>query len=798
MLSNYLSIALRNLAKYKIFSLINITGMAVSLASCMLIALFVWDELQFDRHHPDGERTFRVYNVRSGDDGVTSYLPIVPYPFASYMQKDFPEIESSLRMLDTYEEQLFEHGSNKMMETGGFLAEPTVFDMLTLDVVAGDSKTALVKPNTIALSATLAKKYFGTQSALGETIKIDNRENLVTAVFADPPVHFHLKINYLLSLSSTQWSVTHENNWQRQQIFTYLKLKPGTDAAQLEAKLLPFVEKYAYPTIREKGFTYVPHLQNIADIHLHSSNFEWEAAQRGNGQSVYILGATAVMILVIACLNFINLSTARAVKRMKEVGVRKVVGAQKRQLIFQFISESVLLTLFGLAIALVLCEVALPAINSTIGKTLQLPFSTIPVSILLGACILIGVLAGSYPALYLSKQRPSIILTRKNEGQSKGATFRQSLVVLQFMFSFFLITGSSIVLSQNDLLQNKDLGFNKEQIVIIPLTRSQLKNTETTKQAYLNHPNVIGATIGFGLPGDIVAGDEIINPVDGKTLSTNLFCVDFDYIKTMGMRIIAGRDFSLDFPADSTNAFILSETALQTYGLGTAEEAIGKRLNWKRWHDGKMKEGQIIGVVQDFHFKSLREKLSPVVLQVYPQVAWKMAARIKAEGTAETIEHFKKTFASMESERIFSYSFLDQNLEAMYQSEQRLAKLFTFFTYLAILVACLGLFGLVEYSVNQRLKEISIRKVFGASVPSLLVLLTRRYFLLMSIAFLLVVPVCYFAAQEWLSKFAYHIEIAPFLFAKGALIILLVTIFTVSFQSIKAALSNPANILKNE
>lgn len=798
MFANYLTIAFRNLAKYKVFSIINITGMAVSLGSCILIALFVWDEMAFDQHHPDGDRTYRIYNIRTGNDGVTNYLPIVPYPFAGYMQKDFPEIESSLRMLDTYGEQLFQIGDTKTMESGGMLVEPTVFDMLTIQVTEGDAKTALVKPQSVALSQSLAKKYFGNASALGQQLKIDDIEWQVTAVFADVPQHFHLKLNYLTSLSTTQWSTHFENNWQRQQIFTYIKLKPGTDAKALEAKFPAFVQKYAGELFKEKGFSYVPYLQNIKDIHLHSSNFEWEVAVRGNAQSVYILSATGIMVLIIACLNFINLSTARAVKRMKEVGVRKVVGAQKRQLVFQFIAESVLLTLIGLAIALMLAESALPIVNNTLGKTLALKFEPTMVAGALGLCLVIGVLAGSYPALYLSRQKPSQVLNRKNETQTGGAWMRQSLVVLQFMLSFFLIIGSWTVLSQNDLLQNKNLGFDKEQVVVVPLTSAQLRNQETTKRAYMNNTNVIGATIGFGLPGDIIAGDDVIDPVDGKTLQANVFCVDHDYITTMGMKIVAGRDFSTSFPSDTVDAFILSETAIATYGFGTPEEAIGRRIDWTRWDTQQPKQGKIIGVVQDFHFKSLREKISPAVLHIFPKQAWKMAVRIRPEHMDETIAHLKATFEQLEQTSVFSYNFLDENFDKMYQSEERLSKLFTFFTYLAIVVACLGLYGLVEYSVNQRAKEISIRKVFGASVASLLLLLTRKYFMLLAISFVLIVPLSIYFAQEWLSGFAYHIELGPGLFVKAILMILGVTVFTVSFQSIKAALSNPAHVLKND
>ena len=800
MLLNYFKIALRNLTKNKLFSLINVFGMAISLASCLLIGLFVWDELQFDNYYPDKERTFRVYNVRTGDDGVTNYLPIVPLPFAPYMQKDFPEIESTLRMMDTYSGQLFEINDKKLLESNGVYAEHTVFNMLSINVIKGSAEEALVKPNMVAISKSLATKYFKDGNILGENLKIDGQDFQVSAIFDDTPDHSHLKINYLLSFATLtkNWVKDRNENWQWQQIFTYLKLKPNTDAKALEAKFLPFVEKYAYPKIKPEGFLYVPHLQNITDIHLQSSNFEWEMAQRGNAQTVYILSFTALLLLVIASLNFINLSTSRSLKRMKEVGVRKVAGAARVQLVVQFIAESVVITFLGLALSLVIAELTLPYLNQFAEKTLSLPLTPVVTSALITFCVLLGIVAGSYPAFYLSQFKPAAVLYNKNSASGNTAFFRQGLVVLQFMFSFFLIIGSMIVLSQNDLLQNKDMGFSKEQLVMIPLRDNQVKHYETTKNEFSNHPNVISATIGFGIPGDIIAGDGVIDPVTHKSLPANMFCIDFDYIKTMQMKIIEGRDFSRSFTTDENQGFIINETAVKTFGFGTPEEAIGKKLDWNMWGKDSLKHGKVIGVVKDFHFKSLREQMSPVVMQIFPSAYWKLTLRIKPEDAQATITHLKSTYERLDPEWPFTYKFVDENFDAMYRSEEKLSTLFSVFTGIAIAVACLGLFGLVEYSVNQRVREIGIRKVFGASVNSLLILLTGKYFLLVLIAFVIIIPVSYYAASTWLSSFAYRVPISPWIYAKACVLIITITAFTVSFQSIKAALTNPAKVLKNE
>lgn len=797
MFLNYLTIAFRNLAKYKIFSTINIAGMAISLASCLLISMFVIDELSYDRHIEDADRKFRVYNIITME-GNTRHMAINPYAFATHMQRDFPEIESTLRILDTYEPQLVQLGDKKTKEAHGIISESGVFDMLSIRVIYGEADSALDRPQTIALSNTLAKKYFGDVNPVGKSIKVDGVDREITAVFEEVPERFHLKVNYILTFAGTNWPKSMEDNFLRTQIFTYLKLRPGADAKALEEKFVAFNERHSAPQIAQLNMSYDTRLQNIKDVHLHSSHLEWEMAQRGDAQSVYILVATAIMILGIACLNFINLSTARAVKRMKEVGIRKTTGAQRGQLVMQFLSESILFTFIGLVLAVVVAEISLPTLNLIVEKNLAIPYSSGYVTGLLSFTVILGALAGVYPAVYLSGFRPAIVLSKKSERASGTGFLRQSLVVIQFMLSFFLISASLIVLSQNELIQTKDLGFNKEHVVIMPLREAQLIDHEATKQQYKANPNVLDATICFGLPGDVVAGDGVHDPSSGKDLQCSIFCVDQDYIPTIGMKVIAGRGFSRDFVSDVDDAFVVNETFLDIYNMGTPEEAIGKRLDWKRWDTQQMKHGKIIGVVRDFHFKSLREKLSPVVMQMFPQNAWRLALKIKGDDIPATIDHIRKTYERLDPEWTFSYQFMDQSLDSMYKSEQKLGELFTIFTYLAIVVACLGLFGLVEYTVNQRTKEISIRKVFGASLSSLVVLLTQRYFMLLTVSCLLIVPVVIYSAGLWLSRFAYQVDIEPMLFIKAGGLIMIITAFTVSFQSIRAALMNPVKNLRND
>lgn len=800
MFINYFKIAFRTITKNKFFSLITITGMSLSIASCLLIGLFVWDEVSFDNYHPDANRTYRIYNIRTGTDGVTNYLPIVPPTFGPTLQKDYPEVESTLRILDTYGGKYFEINGEKIKEAKGVYAEPSIFEMLSINLIAGDQEKALNNPNTIVVSESLAQKYFKDKNPIGEFIKISNEEFQVTGVFKEIPENSHLQLDYIFSFATLNQLIAKSRmeSWIWQQFFTYVKLKPNADPALFESKLDDFAKKYGHPVTEPAGFVYTPHLQELKDIHLHSSQFEWEIAQRGNAQSIYVLAGAALFILIIACMNFVNLSTARSIKRMKEVGIRKVVGALRKQLIAQFMSESILITSIGLAIAVAFAQICLPYLNEFAGKNIESPFTLSFTFYLVTFSVLLGLLAGSYPALQLARFKPAAVLYHKNGATVEGGFYRNILVVLQFMFSFFLIVGSLVVLSQNNLLHNKDLGFNKDHLMVMQLAQKENQNFDGIKQEFLSNSNVEYATIGYGLPGDIVAGDGITDPLTNKDMPANLFCVDYDYLKTLGLELIAGRDFSRDFGTDEKRAFILNETAVKTYGFGSPEEAIGHPIHWKEWVGDSIKRGEVIGVVKDFHFKSLREQMTPVVLHLYPKVYLSLTLKVKAENLAATIAFCKTTYEKITPEFPFSYKFLDENFDRMYKSEEKLTSLFSLFTSLAIIVACMGLFGLVEYSVNQRIREIGIRKVFGASVNSLLLLLTRKYFALILIAFVIIIPISYYAANEWLSSFAYRITVSPWIYAKACGLILTITILTVSFQSIKAALSNPAKTLRTE
>lgn len=800
MFRNYLKVAFRNLLKNKLFSVINILGMSLSLASVFVIGLFVMDELSYDHHIVNSENKFRVVNNRYADGGDHAVLPIVPYPFADYLKKDYPEIKSTARLMDTYGDVLIELDNKRFNEPHGVYAETVLIDMLSLQFLEGDANTALNEVDRIVLTQSMAQKYFGNDKAVGKMLKVSKRDFIVSGVIADPQDQFHLKINFLLSFPSLtrNWIPYRFENWINQQYFTYIELQSGTDVEAFNSKLHDFVAKYASPKTKPEGFYYEPFLQSITDIHLNSSSHQWEIAQRGNAQMVSILIIAAGLILVIACLNFVNLSTSRSIKRMKEVGVRKVVGAYRSQLTVQFVTESVLITVLSLVIGITLTAMLLPALNSFTEKNIADPFNLQVVASLLLAALLLGFIAGGYPALHLSSFKPSLIFANKEGKTGSVDLLRKGLVVTQFAFSFFLIISAMVVIQQHNLLQSKNLGFEDDQLVVIPLSREQLNKSEALKHEYTNHSHIVSAALSYGLPGEIVAGDGIIDAVTGKSWTSNMFLIDEDYISTLGIKVIAGRGFSKNSPADIANGFILNEEAVRAFGYGTPEQAIGKKVNWSIWGADSLKRGEVIGVVQDFHYRSLRDKIAPAVMHVQPQHFYTLTLRVKSDNLPGTLAHLKSTWEKNETEWPFDYHFLDENFDKMYKNEAKLSQLLTWFTGFAIFIACLGLFGLVEYNVNQRAKEISIRKVFGAGIISLLVLLTRRYFTLILISFVLIIPISAITAQKWLEGFAYHIEVEPLLYLKAGAMVIIITVVTVMVQSWRAATTNPAKILKNE
>jgi putative ABC transport system permease protein len=801
MVKNYLKIGFRNLVKNRLFTAINISGMAISMASFLIISLFIADEFEFDKYVKDGSLKYRVFNEHFNDDGSIRKGAMIPPMIAPTLASEYPEVEYYFRFLNFNTPVLFEVGQKKLTEGKGGYGDPTVFEMFSLKVLEGNPKAAFKESNTIAINKTLKQKYFGDKPALGQAIQVSNENFQVGAVFEDFPSHSHLQLNYFLNMKDLEKAIPKRmQSWGWNQFHTYIKLTPGADAAQLERKLKDFAERNAWPDTKPSGSYYIPHLMPLSKIHLYASDQAWDIAIRGNAQTVYILSATAIFILVIAILNFINLSTARAVGRVKEVGVRKVVGAFRTQLIYQFISESVIIALIALLIGGLITEIVLPSLNSFTEKNIPTGIFLDPLLmiVIFLSAVAIGIAAGAYPAFYISGYKPAQILSNKRSGGSGKTLLRKGLVVLQFILSFFLIIASLVVSQQHMYMRTKDMGFNKDNVIVIQLRGDMSKNLESTKNSFSNHPNIVSASLGYGLPGEAYAGDRITDLEKNKEWPISMLLEDEDYVKTLGLKIIAGRDFSVDHPSDSIDAFILNETAAKMLGAKSPEEVLGHKVGCGRWDRDEMKRGEVIGVVKDFNLNSLHDRITPVVIHIHPVGYSSLILRIKPENIPATIAHLKTTWKQFNSEWPFEYKFLDENFDKMYRSEQKLATLFTFFTGFTIFVACLGLFGLVVYTTTQKYKEISIRKVLGAEESLLVLQLAKSYMVVIAIAFVIAIPFSYYAADQWLQKFAFHINITPMLFVQAALSILVISLLTIGIQSFKAARTNPVDALKEQ
>ncbi|MGC4035860.1 MAG: ABC transporter permease [Chitinophagaceae bacterium] len=807
MLTNYLKLAFRNISKHKSFSIINIAGLTLGLTACMLIGLFVWDEYRFDKTVANSNQVYRIYSEYKNTDG-TQMMAVTPPAFAPTLQKDFPEVESTVRiMMQPEAKRLFEAGNAKIYEASGYIADSTFFNVFPLSLKYGTVKSCMDAPSSIILSDEFAQRLFGNENPVGKQVLMDKGPFKVTAVFKKDD-HFHLRFNYLIPMSNIYpYVASRMESWVWHQFITYVKLKTNANVQALQTK---FGEEVTRLSKSEPGKTATdkPFFQSLKDVHLYSSDFKFDVAVRGNIVYVRALTIIAVFVLLIACFNFINLATAKSLQRAKEVGVRKTIGAGKRQLVAQFISETVLFAFISTFIAVLLSVNLLPWLNSFTGKNISLTIFLNPMLILLllGLSLAVGIVAGFYPALVLSNFKPVKVLKGSPAGNVQGDKIpwlRHSLVVLQFTLSALLIISAIIVFKQVNYLHNKDLGFNKEQILFFPMRGDKMtNNVDAFKNELAKAPGVSSVSIGYGFPGDAVAGDEIIVNKNGQQVSQSAtqLAVDFDYIRTLGLEVIAGRDFSTSMGTDKDHAWIINETAVKTMGFETPQKALGQTLSWHIWgaNNDSLKTGQIIGVVKDFHYKSLYDKVETTVLQIFPGAAWKVAVKINTANAGNTINAVKNVWTKFSPEYPIEYKFLDENFEQMYNSEDKLRSLLAIFTSIAIFVGCLGLFGLAAYTAERRKKEIGIRKVLGASTNSVVILLSKDFIRLVCISLLLASPIAWYYMNQWLQDFAYRISISGWIFIIAASIVLGIALITVSLQAIRAAMMKPVKSLRTE
>ncbi|MBK7871014.1 MAG: ABC transporter permease [Saprospiraceae bacterium] len=817
MLKNYIKIALRNLLKNKVFSLINILGLSIGMACCMTILLWVKHELSYDKHHEQAENLYRVWTTLLIQDDVLDFAG-TPTPMGPTLKLEYPEVQTMTRLLAPLGESQsilqLRNSTGEVTESfyedNGYMVDSTFFDIFKYDFIEGNPKTVLTEPNTVVLSEEIAEKLFPGKNAMGEMVRISNSNGdvdfRITGVFATPKKPTHIPGRFYMSLySGNIWEYmrTVTNMAGNNFLKTYIRLKPGSDGKAFEAKLPAFLEKYAAEDLKNAGMNKIQHVQPITDIHLHS-NLEYEFPNTGNINYVYILASIALLTLLIACINFMNLSTARSGTRAAEVGIRKVMGAEKQRLIRQFIGESMIISLFSLLIAIVTVEVFLPVFNQMTGKELSLLAQPSGLLWFVGIALITGLLAGSYPAFYLFFFNPTTVLKGKLTNSLSATTLRRGMVVFQFIISIVLIAASLFINQQMDYIQNRNLGFNKDQQVIIPLRSGNAKRTsQALKDEVIRSTQVKAATLASTYPGIPIPFDL---PLFAEGQTNNDFKVvrvnhaDADYAKTLALEMVAGRFFSPDFPADSTNRLVINEAAVKGFGFPSSEEAIGKSL-FIEFGDTRF-TFEVVGVMKDFNFESLHKEVTPhgIILPTnsFAQPPGYLLVNTNAENISGALSKLENAWRSNNPDEPFEYSFLDEDFQKNYEAEQRISSIIWYFTFIAIFISCLGLFGLAAFTAERRTKEIGIRKVLGASVSSIVTLLSKEFLLLVTIAFLIATPIAWYGANRWLEGFAYRIPIQWWVFAIAGILALAIALFTISFQAIRAAVANPVESLKNE
>ncbi len=807
MLKNYLKVAIRSLWKNKGFSAINIVGLAIGLATCLLILLYVTDELSYDRFNKNAERIYRV----DGDirfAGTDYNLAVAPDPLGPTLLRDYPQVEAAVRLRD-YGGLRVQKGNQNLIENRVIYADASIFSVFTLPMLFGDPATALKEPHTIVISASTAKKYFNTTNVVGKSMVInDTSHYTITGVIRDMPAQSHFRFDLFISLAESaeaKW-----NTWMSNNFNTYVLLREGTDPAVLQKNMEELVPRYVADEAKaflhiginefNKAGNHIRYLLTpLTSIHLHSSKVS-ELAPNGSVEYVYIFSAVAVFILLIACVNFMNLSTARSSNRAREVGVRKVLGSMRGNLIAQFLSESILVSFLALVLACVIAWSVLPYFNQLSGKELTrsqlLGGWMLPASLLI--VLLVGLLAGSYPAFYLSAFQPIQVLKGRLVAGFKTGWLRNSLVVFQFAISIFLIIGTVVIYNQLNYIQQKNLGFNRDQVLVIHNSYALKQQAKAFREEITRMPAVESATMTGYLPTNLYRNDNtyFLEPTMDQhaAISLQTWFIDDNYIPTLGMQMAAGRNFSKDMPTDSQGV-ILNEAAVKMLGLRDP-------LNYKlySYNDPVTKKVQnhtIVGVVKDFNFNSLRQEVTPLGLFLGREQG-SMAFRVRSTELTSLVNRVEHTWKTMAPGQPFIYSFMDEDFDAIYKAEQRTGRISITFSALAILIACLGLFGLAAYAAEQRTKEIGIRKVLGASVRNIINMLSKDFLKLVLIAALITFPFAWWAMNAWLQSFAYRIRIGWWVFALTGLLALMIAVLTVSFQAIRAALANPARSLRSE
>jgi putative ABC transport system permease protein len=796
MFKNYLTTAWRNLVKNKFYSILNIAGLTIGITSCILIFLYVQFELSYDKYNKQYKNIYRLTELlhlpkEDRPQAVTS--PIMAPTF----QAKFPEIKRSVRFINS--SRVLSVNQKKLYDTKIVYADSTLFNIFTFPMLQGDPQKALVNPFSIVLTEQTAKKYFGSEAALGKVMQLSDTLNLtVTGIIKNVPDNSHFTFDCVLSRNTIEELNNHQvdSNWFNNGTYTYLLLPDKYPASRLESKINAFAHKEMEEEKKASGLWYDFKLQPLESIHLRS-HIGSEIRPNSDISYIYIFSAAAILILVIACCNFINLATARSLNRSKEIGLRKVIGARRLQLGMQFLGESFLFAVIAGILTLGSVVFLLPYFNSFTGKSLPLNiFSNQNLLVIFSAIIICtGLIAGLYPAVLMSSFAPINALRGAIRHGWQDIILRKGLVIFQFTIAIILITGTGIVLQQLRYIQNRKLGLNKDQLIEIGLKYADLPKGQALVNELTKKTGVVNATLTDFSFKEGISNIAVLpeGAAQNEITSQSVISVDYDFLKTFQIPLVAGRDFSRSFGKDPDEAFIVNESAVKTFGWKKPGDAIGKNMNW-----GLGKKGKVIGVVKDFNFMSLHDNIKPLIIHIHPDWYRFVAIRIRPNDLSQTLKTIGGTWTSLASNSPFTYTFLDEDFANLYKEEQNLQSVLTLFTILSLFVACLGLFGLAAFTIKQRFKEIAVRKVLGASVSGITSLLSKQFLQLVLISAAIAFPLSWWGMHKWLQAFAYRVNIGWPIFILAGFVTLLIALLTVSFQAIKAAVANPAKSLRTE
>ncbi|WP_161890621.1 ABC transporter permease [Pontibacter russatus] len=799
MLQNYFKIAIRNLIRNKVYSAINIVGLAIGVASCVLIFLYVQDELSYESHFSKADRIVRLAGEVKFESQETNKFALSPAALEPALRREFPEIDNVTQLLPARTQTVW-YKDKSFNEKDMVFADSSFFQVFDYELLAGDPNTVLDEPLTMVVSEDMAEKYFGAvENAPGELLKVGNVSYNITGVYRDPK-HSHIEASAFLSRSAYDASLdedTRTNQWFALNRYTYALLQNPEQLPAFKEKLDAFTASTVTPWIKENDLnatmTFV--LQPLKSIHF-DTEYGADISPAGNISYVYIFAAVAVFILLIACINYMNLATARSARRAKEVGLRKVVGAYRSQIIRQFIGESVLITLIAVVLALGIVQMMIPTFNALTDKNFSsgFIFQWEFLLVVLAIVVFVGGVAGSYPAFFLSGFKPIDVLKSEKAPKSGSVSLRRVLVVAQFTISLILIIGTIVVFTQMHYLRSRDLGFNKEQVMVIDIPNSDstlVQRLPTLKHQLLRNPNVEMVSNTNDIPAESLSKLMTLSEVDGKMVerALNVMFVDYDFLDALGIEMKEGRNYSRDMKTDLKGGLIINEAAAKWLGWS---EPVGKRMQMADW------DARVIGVVNDFHVKSLHTEVEPLILALRPSSAGYLLARIKAQEMPATISFVESQWRNFDSKHPMEYFFLDEHFDEQYRAEEKMLTVFGYFAGLTILIACLGLFGLASFTAEQRTKEIGIRKVLGSSTGGIVLLLSKDFALLVLVAIVLASPVAWYGMRTWLQDFAYRTELSWWIFVVAGAAAMAIALLTVSLQAMKAALTDPVKSLRTQ